>query len=262
MKQITSPRTTAVDRAIDVIELLSENEGTLSLSQIMNKLDIPKQSLIRILNTLCVRGIIDKAEQRGFYRLGMNLLFTEHHLQDKRNLRTIAWPSMQELSQKVRKTIELSILDRDQLVCIERIQGNESVNIYSRIGAVYPYFHAVSVGKVYLAQMDSAKRKENLKKIGLPAVTERTITNAGTLEKELKKVKSNGFAFEDQELRKGVRRVAAPIYDKTNKIAGCISIAAPIFSFELNDVDRLGMVAKETAGEISKKIKEKEDKFE
>ena len=40
MKQITSPRTTAVDRAIDVIEILSENEGTLSLSQIMNKLDI------------------------------------------------------------------------------------------------------------------------------------------------------------------------------------------------------------------------------
>jgi DNA-binding IclR family transcriptional regulator len=169
---------------------------------------------------------------------------------------------MQELSKKVRKTIELSILDRDQLVCIERIQGNESVNIYSRIGAVYPYFHAVSVGKVYLAQMDSTKRKENLKKIGLPAVTENTITNADTLEKELQKVKSNGFAFEDQELRKGVRRVAAPIYDKTKKIVGCISVAAPIFSFELDDVDRLGMLAKETAGEISKNISVKEDKFE
>jgi len=262
MKQITSPRTTAVDRAIDVIELLSENEGTLSLSQIVDELGIPKQSLIRILNTLCVRGIIDKAEKRGFYRLGINLLFTENHLQDKRNLRSIAWPSMQELSQKIRKTIELSILDRDQLVCIERIQGNESVNIYSRIGAVYPYFHAVSVGKVYLAQMDSAKRKENLKKIGLPAVTENTITDADTLEKELLKVKSNGFAFEDQELRKGVRRVAAPIYDKTNKVVGCISVAAPIFSFELDDVDRLGMLAKETAREISKNISAKEDKFE
>jgi DNA-binding IclR family transcriptional regulator len=262
MKQITSPRTTAVDRAIDVIELLSENEGALPLSQIMNELDIPKQSLIRILNTLCVRGIIDKAEKRGFYRLGMNLLFTENHLQDKRNLRSIAWPSMQELSQKVRKTIELSILDRDQLVCIERIQGNESVNIYSRIGAVYPYFHAVSVGKVYLAQMDSKRRKENLKKIGLPAVTEKTITDTDTLEKELQKVKSNGFAFEDQELRKGVRRVAAPIYDKTNKVVGCISVAAPIFSFKLDDIDRLGMLAKETAGEISKNISAKEDKFE
>ncbi|MBW2656069.1 MAG: helix-turn-helix domain-containing protein, partial [Deltaproteobacteria bacterium] len=127
MKQITSPRITAVDRAIDVIELLSENEGTLSLSQIMNELDIPKQSLIRILHTLCVRGIIDKEKKRGFYRLGMNLLFTKNHLQDKINLRSIAWPSMQELSKKVRKTIELTILDRDQLVCIERIQGNESV---------------------------------------------------------------------------------------------------------------------------------------
>lgn len=254
MKQITSPRITAVDRAIDVIELLSENEGTLSLSQIMNELDIPKQSLIRILHTLCVRGIIDKAEKRGFYRLGMNLLFTENHLQDKINLRSIAWPSMQELSKKVRKTIELTILDRDQLVCIERIQGNESVNIYSRIGSVYPYFHAVSVGKVYLAQMDSDKRKESLKKIGLPAVTENTITDRDTLEKELQKVKKNGFAFEDQELRKGVRRVAAPIYDKTNKVTGCISIAAPIFSFELDDAHRLGMMAKETADGISKSI--------
>jgi len=192
----------------------------------------------------------------------MNLLFTENHLQDKRNLRSIAWSFMQELSKKVHKTIELSILDRDQLVCIERIQGNESVNIYSRIGAVYPHFHAVSVGKVYLAQMDSAKRKENLKKIGLPAVTENTITDTDTLEKELQKVISNGFAFEDQELRKGVRRVAAPIYDKTNRIVGCISVAAPIFSFELDDVDRLGMLAKETAGEISKNINVKEDKFE
>jgi IclR family KDG regulon transcriptional repressor len=161
---------------------------------------------------------------------------------------------MLELSQKIRKTIELSILDRDQLVCIERIQGNESVNIYSRIGAVYPYFHAVSVGKVYLAQMDFEKRKENLKKIGLPAVTENTITDTETLEKELQKVKSNGFAFEDQELRKGVRRVAAPIYDKTNKIIGCISIAAPIFSFELDDVNKLGMLAKKTADEISESL--------
>ena len=110
--------------------------------------------------------------------------------------------------------------------------------------------------------MDSAKRKENLKKIGLPAVTENTITDADTLEKELQKVISNGFAFEDQELRKGVRRVAAPIYDKTKKIVGCISVAAPIFSFELDDVERLGMMVKETAGEISKNISVKEDKFE
>ncbi|MCD4742070.1 MAG: IclR family transcriptional regulator [Desulfobacteraceae bacterium] len=254
MKQITSPRTIAVDRAIDVIELLSEHEETLSLSQIMNKLSIPKQSLIRILNTLCVRGIIDKAEKRGFYRLGLNLLFTKNHLQDKINLRSIAWPFMQGLSQKVRKTIELTILDRDQLVCIERIQGNESVNIYSRIGSVYPYFHAVSVGKVYLAQMDSAKRKENLKKIGLPSVTEHTITNAETLEKELQNIISDGFAFENQELRNGVRRVAAPIYDNMNKIAGCISIAAPIFSFELDDVNKLGMLVKKTADEISKSL--------
>ena len=57
---------------------------------------------------------------------------------------------------------------RDQLICIERIQGNEGVNPYSRMGSVYPYFHAVSVGKVYLAHMDPLKREKILEKIGLP----------------------------------------------------------------------------------------------
>ncbi|GEM_PF-5296714 len=64
MKKITLNRTTAVDRAIDIIELLSDQQKALSLSQLMKTLAIPKQSLIRILNTLCIRGTINKGEQR------------------------------------------------------------------------------------------------------------------------------------------------------------------------------------------------------
>ena len=254
MKQTTSPRTTAVDRAVDVIELLWESRASRSFSEIMNESGIPKQSLIRILHTLCARGIIDKAEKKGSYRLGMNIVFTENYSRDKKNLRAVALPFMRELSETLRKTIELSILDRDQLVCIEHIQGNESVNIYSRTGAVYPYLHAVSVGKVYLAQMDPAKRIKNLEKLGMPAVTEHTITDIERLEKELETVKEQGFAFEDQELRKGVRRVAAPVYDQTKRILGCISVAAPIFSFELDDTNSLGMLTKKTAEKISEKM--------
>ncbi|MBI4773851.1 MAG: IclR family transcriptional regulator [Deltaproteobacteria bacterium] len=244
----------AVDRAMDVIELMASTERDLSLSEILEKTRIPRQSLIRILHTLCDRGVLDRIGQRGGYRLGMRLLYLGHRLKDKIQLRSQAWPSMQQLAQVTHKTIELSTFDRDQLILIEQIEGTEGVRLYSRVGSAFPYLHAVSVGKVYLAHMDPDKRRNVLQKIGLPQVTEHTITDLDKLEEELQKIRENGYAFEDQELRKGVRRVAAPIYDFKDDIAGGLSIAATILSFELKDVDALGRLTVETASEISRNM--------
>ena len=259
MKQNKSAYAPAVDRALDVIEFMASSKGDLSLSEIIKMVNIPRQSLIRILNTLCDRGIVDKTDQRGFYRLGMKLLYLGHRIQDKIELRSVALPFMHELAEKTAKTIELSTLDRDQLILIEQIEeGSEGVRLYSRIGSVYPYFHALAVGKIYLAHMDPEKRQKVLDKIGLPAVTEHTITEMSKLEEELLRVQEDGYAFEDQELRKGVRRVVAPICDFRNDLAGCIGIAATLFSFELEDRDRLGQMAVETASKISRAIGRRE----
>ncbi len=251
MKQRNLSHSPAVERAIDVIELMATTESDLSLSELMKALNIPRQSLIRILNTLSDRGIVDRAEQKGSYRLGMKLLYLGNRLQDKIKLRSMAWPFMQQLAEKTRKTIELSTLDRDQLILIEQIEGSEGVRLYSRVGSVYPYLHAVAVGKIYLAHMDPVKRRKVVDKIGFPRVTEHTITNMKKLEAELLKVQKNGYAFEDQELREGVRRVVAPVYDYNDNMVGCIGIAATVFSFELEDVDRLAGMVKETARKIS-----------
>jgi DNA-binding IclR family transcriptional regulator len=251
MEQKKSAHAPAVDRALDVIELMVASEKELSLSGIMEELNIPRQSLIRILNTLCDRGMLDRAEQRGFYRLGMKLLYFGNRLQDDIKLRSVAWPFMQELADKSHKNIELSTLDRDQLVLIEQIEGTEGIRLYTHIGSAYPYFHAVAVGKIYLAHMDAEKRRNVMDKIGLPSVTEHTITDINSLEAELLRVKKNGYAFEDQELRKGVRRVVAPIYDFRNSLVGCIGVAATLFSLELEDREYLGQMVMETAARIS-----------
>jgi DNA-binding IclR family transcriptional regulator len=181
----------------------------------------------------------------------MRLLYLGNRLKDKMRLRAMALPFMQEMAEETHKTIELSTLDRDQLILIEQIEGTEGVRLYSRVGGVYPYFHALAVGKIYLAHMDPEKRRKVLDKIGLPAVTEHTIIRMDNLEEELLRVRKNGYAFEDQELRKGVRRVGAPIYDYQNNLAGCIGIAATVFSFELEDREYLGRMAVQTANKIS-----------
>jgi len=244
----------AVDRALDIIELLAASERYLALSEIVKRTGIPRQSLIRILNTLCNRGIVDRGGQRGFYGLGMKLLYLGNRLQDNIKLCSVARPFMQGLAEKSHKNIELSTFDQDQLVLIDQIEGTEGIRLYTHIGSAYPYFHAVAVGKIYLAHMEPEKRHKVLDKIGLPAVTEHTITDMNVLEMELLKVREEGYAFEDQELRKGVRRVVAPIYDFRNDLAGGIGIAATLFSFELEDREHLGPMVVETAKKISNRM--------
>ena len=244
-------RAPAVDRALDVIELLAVRESALPLSEMLTKLSIPRQSLIRILNTLCDRGVVDRTGQRGFYRLGMRLLYFGDRLQNKIKLRSIGQPLMQELANKTHKTVELSTLDRDQLVLIEQIEGTEGIRLYTRIGSAYPYFHAVAVGKIYLAHMEAEKRQKVLATIGLPPVTEHTITDINRLEEELIGIREKGYAFENQELRKGVRRIVGPIYDHRNHLIGCVGVAATIFSFEMDDRESLGRQVVETANQIS-----------
>ena len=244
----------AIHRAIDVLEFISSSQRELSFSEIMDNVDIPRQSLIRILNTLCIRGFLDKSSRRGLYRIGLKFLYLGHGLPDKFELRTAAWKSMKALSQKTGKTIELSSLDRDQLILLEQIRGSEEISLYSRVGSVIPYLHAVSVGKVYLALMDPDKRRRVLKKIGLPAMTQHTITDMARLEQEIQETQARGYGFEDQELREGVRRVAAPVFNSTGKHVGCIGLSAAVFSFELDDLDTYGRMVREAAEKTSAEL--------
>jgi DNA-binding IclR family transcriptional regulator len=246
-----STRVPAVDRAIDVIEFIASSDREVSLAEILDNLDIPRQSLIRILNTLCKRDYLNKSGQRGLYRVGLKFLYAGHRLNDKFGLRQVAWKYMKELAKETRKTIELSTLDRDQLILLEQIRGSESLSLYSRVGSIFPFLHAVSVGKVYLSLMHKNKRQAVLAKIGLPAVTKYTITDMEKLEQDLLKTKELGYGFEDQELREGVRRVAAPIFGTEGNHIGCIGLSATIFSFDLEDTHKYGTSVLDCARRIS-----------
>lgn len=90
MDRKKSNRPPAVERALDVIELMVVSERDLSFSEIMKRINIPRQSLIRILNSLCDRGVVERTEKRGFYRVGMRFLYLGARLKDKITLRTVA----------------------------------------------------------------------------------------------------------------------------------------------------------------------------
>ncbi|GAH08665.1 unnamed protein product [marine sediment metagenome] len=83
---------------------------------------------------------------------------------------------------------------------------------------------------------------------------ENTITNVEKLKEELKEIRTKGYAFDDQEVRLGVRRIAAPIFDHSKKIAGVIGIAGPTFRMRQGRKEELGRIVKQAAEEISNEL--------
>ena len=254
MPKPASDSVPALDRAIDIVELLAASPGPVAFSEILATLRIPRASLARILGVLRRRGLVDKLERDGRYRLGVRLLYLGHRFKAKIDLRSAAWPAMERLSKTIEETVELSTLDRDQLVLIEQIEGRNELRLFSRVGGAYPYFHATAPGKIYLAHMDPERRRARLGKIGMPAITTFTLTEAAALEREVETILERGYALEDQELRLGVIRVASPIYDHEGALAGCLSVAAPTPSWDRGTAERMAPKVAETCRAISREL--------
>jgi DNA-binding IclR family transcriptional regulator len=226
-------RSSSLDRGLDILELVLEKEEDIPFIQILNTLGIPRASLARILKTLTRRQYLSKAEKTGHYSIGLKLVQLSGTISGKAKIKEYASEAMELLWTQSKETIELVILDRDQLVLVDQILSQKGITVYNRVGSAYPYFHAPACGKIYLAYMDPKKRQEVLKKIGLPSITPYTITKKEILDQELQKIKVCGYATEKQELREGIFRIAAPILDSYGTVAGCICIAG--FSYETDD---------------------------
>jgi IclR family acetate operon transcriptional repressor len=175
-----------------------------------------------------------------------NALFTGAHF------RSQAREHLKKLAEATGETAELDVRIRDQLVLIDQVTGPSAVYLYSHPGSAIPYFHATAPGKIYLAHLEKEKVRNIMKNLGFPKLTPHTIQDLDQLEKEIEKVKIDGYAVDIEEMREGVGRVAAPVYDESNGIMACIAIVCPAFKLkEQNKTYEYGQCVKRIASDIS-----------
>ena len=217
------------------MELLASEKRELGFNEILRKIDIPKPSLSRILTTLVTKGYLRQNPLNRKYWLGSKLLVIGSVILDRLDLREIARPYLQRLVEETGETAELGILDEGHLLYIDKRESSESIRLFARVGSRYANFHASAPGKVLLAYFSDEELEDFLKSNGLPKITEKTITTPSQLKKELVEIRKNGAAFDDQEVRLGVRRIAVPIFDHRKKLAGVIGIAGPTFRITLRE---------------------------
>ncbi len=235
---------------MSILEALAGRKscGVTRLAQITG---LHKSTVHRLIGTLQSKGYIDKDPESDNYKLGMKILLLGSAILEGLDLRTAARISLQQLSNYVKETVHLSILDDFEAVYIDKVDSpDSSIKLNSQIGKRVP-LHCTAVGKVLLLSFDQEKIKEFAEKKKLKRFTKNTITTVPELMAELASISENGYAVDNVEFEEGIRCVAAPIYDHTGNIVASISISGPTINVTTKKLPHLIEVLVAHSQEIS-----------
>lgn len=251
MSRLKTAHVQSVGRALELVDLLAEESHEMTLTEISKAAGWPKSTVHGLLATLREYQIVDQNENTGAYRLGVRLFELGNVVARSWDVRSIAMPAMQRLNNRLGEMVQLAVEEKGEVLYLEKVDSSHMMRIVSEIGTRLP-MHCSGLGKVLLAYKKPHEISWILSKRGMPAMTSRTVTDPKLLEKELAKVKEQGYAIDDREIMEGLRCVAAPIWDREGKVRFAISIAGYVGSMQGQHLEEAVKLLLETSMEISK----------
>jgi DNA-binding IclR family transcriptional regulator len=248
----------SIERAADVLELFLVSHPELSVKEISEKLNLSKSTVHGIIKTLEHRGYLQQNPEDLKYKLGIKLFELGNFVGNQLDIGKIARPILRNLVNELNETVHLVMLQKDEVIYIEKIEGTRALTIYSHVGKRAP-FHCTGVGKVILAYQSENEIDRILSSITLEPFTEYTITDVTVLKNHLKSIREIGYAIDDEEIELGLKCIAAPIFNHQGNVIASISCAAPKMRFNEERIPELIMEIKRAASEISNCLGYKDD---
>lgn len=242
----------SVDRAITVLEILARR-GEAGVSEVAHEIDVHKSTAFRLLGALEGHGLVEQAENRGKYRLGFGLIPLAGAVSDRLDVTRQGRAVCARLAAELGETINLAVLQQHWAVNVDQARGPSTVSTHNWIGRLTP-LHCTSSGKILLAHLPAERRAALLAASGMERLTPRTVTLAGTLETELARVRTTGYAVAIEEYETGLNAAAAPVHDRSGAVVAALSVSGPAYRL---DEDRLAaLIAPLTRGadEISRRM--------
>ena len=215
-----------IERMMRLLDVLAESPDAVSLKLASGKAELHPSTAHRILTALVRDRMVERVDQ-GSYRLGMRLLELGNLVKSRISVREHALPFMRELHAATGEAVNLSVRRDDEIVYIERTSSGRSLmRVVNIIGARAP-LHITAVGKLFLLEDGAEGLKTYAERTALPAFTKNTIHALPALEKELDRVRRQGYAIDNEEAELGVRCVGSGIRDDTGALVAGLSISSP-----------------------------------
>lgn len=217
-------RIQAIDRAAAILACFSPSQPELYVREVAAQTGLHKATAHRILMAMQYNDMVEQNPATGRYHLGLQLVRLGEHAIGRLDVSVIARPTMIDLAAQTGERVHLAVLDGDQVVVLDRVDGANSRVVPSLPGRLFPA-HTTSLGKAILAAMDDAAVRSLLGDRPLKRMTPKTPATVSALLEGLRHARKKGYAISEEELAMGMSTVGAPILDRSGTPVAAINIS-------------------------------------
>ncbi len=245
----TSSRTSP-KRILNILEEIIINPDNFTAKKISHKLNIPLATIYRHIETLCEEKYLVASGSKK-YLPGpkiRNLILKSLPYEPNFTLRR---SFLRKLTNDIEETVSLSIPIGTKLVYFDRIEFHWPMQLNLEAGDHLP-LHASASGKLYLSSIEEGKAIQIFKNIKTPKTAKNTITDISQFKKELKKIKKQGYAFDDEEWFDGMVGVSVPIFNYNKELCFCLSTHTAKSRKDINDLKKILSTMLSSANNLKK----------
>ena len=204
----TGYKAPAVEKAFRLLDYISGSQHEPGISEISQALGFGKSTTHGIVQALLKTGALGQNPSGKKLFLGPAVIELAFKSWNRLGIFRKSKPAIEKLRDQIGETIFLGVLSKSAGIIIATAEAAKPLKISSPPGTSIPPL-AGAVGKIFLAHHDDIQALKIIRENGLPAFTEKSVTDEYNYLKELAKVRSNGYAIDDEEYMPGVRAVAA-----------------------------------------------------
>lgn len=242
-------RVQSVERVFELLELITDAGGEVTLSELAASTDLPLPTIHRLLRTLVSLGYARQVPNRR-YALGPRLIRLGEGA--NRILGSVARPQLASLVNDLGESANMAVLDGDMVVYIAQVPSRHSMRMFTEVGR-RAHAHDTGVGKAMLAQLPEDTVRGIVSRVGMPTPTEHSIGDVDQLLAELAAIRERGYSIDDEEQELGVRCYAITVPGAPSPTA--ISVSGPLArvdeSFGERAVPLLRSAAQQIASEMN-----------
>ncbi|WP_308466790.1 IclR family transcriptional regulator [Rathayibacter soli] len=221
MAEKTSEGVKSVVRVFDLLELITDAGGDVTLSELSTMAQLPLPTIHRLLRTLVSLGYVRQLANRR-YALGPRLV----RLGEAANKQfgALARPQLKWLVDRLGETSNMAMLDSDMVVYVAQVPSPHAMRMFTEVGR-RAHTHDTGVGKAILAQLDDETVRGIVERAGMPTPTATSIGTVDELLKDLAAIRERGYSIDAGEQELGVRCFAMAIPGAPTPTA--ISVSGP-----------------------------------
>jgi IclR family transcriptional regulator, acetate operon repressor len=240
----------SVDRALQIIETLAEDDEGYRLSDLAVRTGLSTSTAHRLLATLEKRRFVQFDRTESKWHVGAQSFAVGATFARRRNFVAQAMPYLRKLRDQTRETANLAVVDDEAIIVLTRMESREIMRSLTKVGGRVAMV-ASGVGKAVLATYADEDVNAIIRHHGMPRLTEKSIVRPSDLFRELALVRSQGFAVDDEEACMGLRCVAAVVYNDCAEPLAAISVSGMTSRVTDDRLPLLGRMVRDVAIELT-----------